>query len=142
MATRTLNTFFQSQPIETQDVLGFRVEHRLGMVTEAEVEVRSFDDIDPDELLGRAAYLAFGRQGPEHELHGVIRDVEMESTPEDDDDRGILYRILVVSSMGLLAREVDCRIFQDKDVKEIVSEVLKGIGVEDKYQSWRLAGSY
>ncbi|MDI3284254.1 type VI secretion system tip protein TssI/VgrG [Polyangium sp. 15x6] len=142
MATRTLTTFFQAQPLETSDVVGFRVEHRLGIVTEAEIEVRHGEYVDPDELLGRPAYLAFGRGGPEHEVSGVVMDVEMEGTPEDDDERSMLYRIRVISWMGLLAREVDCRIFQDKDVKEIVGEVLRAVGVEDKHQAWRLASQY
>jgi type VI secretion system secreted protein VgrG len=142
MTTRTLTTFFQAQPIETSDVVGFRVERRLGVVTEAEVEVRHGEYVDPDELLGRPAYLGFGRQAPEHGISGVVMDVEMDGTPEDDDERSVLYRIRITSWMGLLAREVDCRIFQDKDVKEIVAEVMRGAGIDDRYQVWRLAAAY
>jgi type VI secretion system secreted protein VgrG len=138
----TLTTFFQAQPIETTDVIAFRVERRLGLVAAAEIELRHRGYVDPDELLGAAAYLAFGRGDPEHELHGVVTDVEMAATPENDDQEAAVYRIHMMSFLGLLEREVDCRIFQEKDVKEIVAEVLRGAGIEDKHQAWRLAGSY
>ncbi|WP_437478005.1 type VI secretion system tip protein TssI/VgrG [Sorangium sp. So ce1014] len=142
MAPRTLSTFFRAQAIASRDVIGFRVERRLGHVTRAEIELRSGTYVDPDELLGSPAYLAFGREGPDHEVHGVVMDVEIAATPADDDLQGAFYRIHVASWMGLLEREVDCRIFQDQDVKEIVSGVLRSAGIDERRQSWRLASSY
>src|SRR5688500_747316 len=111
MAERTLHTVFHAGPIETSNVLSFRVASRLGVVSEAEVEVRSGETIDPDELLGSAAYLGFGRSSADHEFSGVVMDVEMDGTPEDDEERSTLYRIRITSWMALLAHEVDCRIF-------------------------------
>ncbi|WP_437567266.1 type VI secretion system Vgr family protein [Sorangium sp. So ce542] len=142
MTPRTLSTSFRAHAIASRDVLGFRVERRLGLVTRAEVELRSGAYVDPDELLGSPATLAFGWEGPEHEVHGVVTDVEIAATPADRDLQGALYRIHVASWMGLLEREVDCRVFQDKDVKEIVSEVLRRAGIDDQRQSWRLVSSY
>jgi type VI secretion system secreted protein VgrG len=142
MAPRTLSTLFRAEAIESRDVVGFRVERRLGLVTTAEVELRSAIYVDPDELLGSPAYLAFGRGGPEHEMHGVVTDVEIAATPANDGVRGTSYRIQLTSWMGLLEREVDCRIFQDQDVKEIVSAVLRGAGIDEQRQSWRLVSSY
>ncbi|WP_437708762.1 type VI secretion system tip protein TssI/VgrG [Sorangium sp. So ce448] len=142
MAPRTLITLFRAEAIESRDVIGFRVERRLGLVTTAEVELRSAIYVDPDELLGSPAYLAFGRGGPEHEMHGVVTDVEIAATPANDGVRGTSYRIHLTSWMGLLEREVDCRIFQDQDVKEIVSAVLRGAGIDEQRQSWRLVSSY
>ncbi|XXT16019.1 type VI secretion system tip protein TssI/VgrG [Sorangium sp. So ce429] len=142
MASRTLSTFFRAEALESRDVVGFRVERRLGVVTRAEIELRSGTYVDPDELLGGPAYLAFGREGPEHEVHGVVMDVEIAATPADDDLQGALYRIHVASWMALIEREIDCRIFQDQDVKEIVSEVLRNAGIDERRQSWRLVSSY
>ncbi|XYH94171.1 type VI secretion system Vgr family protein [Sorangium sp. So ce1128] len=142
MAPRTLSTFFRAQALESRDVIGFRVERRLGVVTRAEVELRSGTYVDPDELLGGSAYLAFGREGPEHEVRGVVMDVEIAATPADGDLEGAFYRIHVASWMALLEREIDCRIFQDQDVKEIVSEVLRNAGIDERRQSWRLVSSY
>lgn len=142
MASETLSTLFQAEAIAPQDVIGFRVERRLGLVTRAEVDLRCPVYVDPDELLGNPAYLAFGRGGVEHEVHGVVVDVEMAAASEDHDIQGVSYRLGVTSWLGLLEHEVDCRIFQDKNVKEIVSEVLRQAGIDDQHQSWCLMGSY
>ncbi|MGK3992003.1 type VI secretion system Vgr family protein [Sorangium sp. So ce1024] len=142
MASRTLSTLFRAHTIESRDLIGFRVGRRLGSVTTAEVELRSRTYVEPDELLGSPAYLAFGWEGPEHEVHGVVTDVEIAATPADGDQQGASYRIHVASWMALLDREVDCRIFQDRDVKEIVSEVLRSAGIDERRQSWRLVSSY
>ncbi len=75
-------------------------------------------------------------------MHGVVTDVEIAATPANDGVRGTSYRIHLTSWMGLLEREVDCRIYQDQDVKEIVSAVLRGAGIDDQRQSRRLVSSY
>lgn len=142
MGPRTLDTFFQTKGIETRDVISFRVERRLGLITDATVEVRHGEDVDPDELLGQPAYLGFGRQSAEHEVFGIVMDVDIAATPEDEDERTATTRMRMTSLLGLLEREVDCRIFQEKDVQEIVSEVLDGAGIDGTHRSWRISGTY
>jgi type VI secretion system secreted protein VgrG len=142
METRSLTTLFQAGPIVSQDVVGFRIERRLGQVAEAEVFVRSAVYVEPDDLLGVPARIAFGREDLDHELFGVVMSVTMVTSPEDDARPELLYQLHVTSLLGLLERHVDCRIFQDKDVKEIVSTVLRDLGIDDKLQSWRLVAKY
>jgi type VI secretion system secreted protein VgrG len=142
METRPLTTLFEAGPIASQDVVGFRIERRLGQVAEAEVFVRSATYAEPDDLLGLPARIAFGREDLDHELVGVVMSVSMVTSPEDDARPELLYRLLVTSLFGLLEQQVDCRIFQDKDVKEIVSTVLRDLGIDDKRQSWRLVAEY
>src|SRR5262245_27503340 len=142
MEPRSLTTMFQAGPITSQDVVGFRVERRLGRVAEAEVEVRSAVYAEPDELLGLPARLAFGRGEAEHQLCGVVMSVTMVTSPEDEVRRETVYRLHVTSLLGLLERQVDCRIFQDLDVKEIVSTLLRDLGIGDGSQAWRLAAEY
>ena len=142
MDTPNLTTLFQAGPIESYDVVGFRIVRRLGSVAEAEIEVRTTAYADPDELLGLPARLAFGRGVLEHQLDGVVMGVGMVTSPADGARLELVYRLHVTSLMGLLEREVDCRIFQDKDVKDIVSEVLRDLGIDDARQSWRLTATY
>lgn len=142
METSTLYTDFQAGPLSSSDVIAFRVERRLGAPAEAEVDVRSADPFEPDELLGCAARLAFGRDEPEHVLDGVVRSVTIVATPEDDLPRGHVHRVVIASQMGLLDHEVDCRIFQGEDVKEIVTRLLGDLGLEAARQSWNLVGEY
>ncbi|APR88052.1 Rhs element Vgr protein [Minicystis rosea] len=142
MDTRALAVFFQAGPIESFDVVGLRMERRLGQVAVAEIEVRTTTYAEPDELLGLPARIAFGRGEADHETFGVVMSVAMVTSPEDDAREHLVYRIQVTSYLGLLEWQVDCRIFQEKDVKEIVAEVLKEHGIDDTMQSWRLTGTY
>ena len=142
MDVRALTVSFQAGPIESLDVVGLRMERRLGKVAEAEVEVRTTTYAEPDDLLGLPARIAFGRGEADHELLGVVMSVSMITSPEHDAREELLYRVHVTSFMGLLERQVDCRIFQDQDVKEIVSGVLRDLGISDAMQSWRLSATY
>ena len=142
MDTRSLTFLFQAGAIESPNVTELRIERRLGKFAEAEIEVRTSTYAEPDDLLGLPARLVFGRGEADHELLGVVMSVAMVTSPEDESRAHLCYRIHMTSVLGLLEGQVDCRIFQDKDVKEIVSEVLRDLGVSDKNQAWRLSGKY
>jgi type VI secretion system secreted protein VgrG len=144
-AEEVFTTSFQAGPIASEDVLRFRLTRRLGRVAEAEVDVFAPGTVEADDLLGQMARLAFGRGSgdAEHNFDGVVMGVTLIASPDDaDEDRGCVHRLHVTSLMGLLGQQVDCRIFQDKDVKEIVTLVLSELGVPEGHQSWRLMGSY
>ena len=142
MDTRALTVSFQAGPIESLDIVGLSVERRLGKVAAATVELRTATYAEPDELLGLPARVAFGRGEAEHDLVGVVMSVSLITSPEDDAREHLAYRFHLTSCLGLLTRSVDCAIFQDKDVKEIVSEVLRDHGITDAMQSWRLTAEY
>jgi len=139
----TFFTHLQAGPIDSEDVIRFRIDRRLGRVAEAHVEVQADSTIEPDDLLGETATLTFGREdAAEHAFYGIVMSVTLVASPDDADERACAHRLHLTSLMGLLEREHDCRIFQDKDVKEIVTEVLKDLGVADGAQSWRLIKTY
>src|SRR6185312_4995685 len=142
MDTRSLTTLFQAGPLESMDVTALRIERRLGHVAVAEADVRTTTYAEPDDLLGVPARLAFGRGQVDHEVLGVITSVGMVATPGDDFHDHLVYRVEVRSCLSFLEQQVDCRIFQDKDVKEIVSSVLSGLDIADDKQSWRLTAKY
>src|SRR5580698_1640160 len=131
MDTRTLTIVFQAGPIASTDVSALRIDRRLGKIAEAQVHVRSTTYAEPDDLLGAPARIAVGRDGEDEEVLGVVTSVGMVTSPENDARDYLVYHLEVCSCLALLERQVDCRIFQDKDVKEIVSEVLKGFGIAD-----------
>lgn len=142
MDTRSLTTFFRAGALSSEDIVGFRLERRLGRPAAADVELRAAGDVDPDELLGQPALLEFGRDAPEHALAGVVESVTVVASPTDDGPRGTLYALRVTTELGLLEREVDCRIFQGKDVREIVTELLSDLGIPAARLSWSLAAKY
>lgn len=142
MANETFTVAFQAGSLSSQDIPWMRLERRLGLLSEAELDVYTHTLVDPDELLGQMAHLAFGREEPEHVFDGVVMSVEAAATADDADERGYMYRVHATSLMGLIERQRDCRIFQDKDVKEIVTDVLTSLGIDSSHQSWRLVESY
>jgi type VI secretion system secreted protein VgrG len=142
MDTRALTTVFEAGPLASLDVMELRIERRLGQVAEADVEVRASTYAEPDDLLGVPARIAFGRGQADHQMLGIVTTVGMVTSPEDDDRDHLLYRIRVSSCLALLERQVDCRIFQEKSVKDIVSGVLRDFGITDAMQSWRLSATY
>jgi type VI secretion system secreted protein VgrG len=142
MDSRRITVAFQAGPVESVDVRELHVERRLGTPAHATLLVRSPTYAEPDDLLGLPARVAFGRDAAEHELRGVVTSAGIVMSPEDMSDDAVAYRIEVGSLLALLDRQQDCRIFQDQDVKEIVSGVLKDLGVADDNQSWRLSGTY
>ncbi|MEZ4311714.1 MAG: type VI secretion system tip protein TssI/VgrG [Polyangiaceae bacterium] len=142
METSTLHIFLTAGPLSSADVVSFRVEQRLGVPHETEVLVRSMEVFEPDDLLGAPARLAFGRDAPDHAVDGFVAAVALVASSEDDLPRGHAYRLRIASHLAILEHEVDCRIFQDKDVREIVSTVLAELGTPADRQSWSLAGKY
>src|SRR4051812_35988531 len=115
MENRTLSILFQAGPIESLDVVGFRMERRLGKIAVAEVDVRSAVHAEPDELLGIAGRVALGHDEADHEFCGVVTSVGMVMTPKDANRAEQVYRIQLSSALARLEQAVDCTIFQDKD---------------------------
>ena len=142
MASDNFMILVKAGPIESSDVMRLRIERRLGQVAFAEIDVYFPEAVEPDELLGSTGAVAFGRGELEHELAGVVSEVSVVATSEDKDGRGTVHHLRLSSLMALLEHDVDCRIFQDMDVKEIVTEVLQSHGIDPTRQSWQLGGSY
>jgi type VI secretion system secreted protein VgrG len=137
-----LTVVLQAGSLVSYDVLSFRVERALGGVAEAVIDVHFPGVVEPDDLLGAPARLAFGRDAEEHAIDGVVAALTLTASPQVSDDRGAIHRVHLTSALGLLQHDVDCQIFQDKDVKEIVTQVLTQLGVDAGHQSWRRIGSY
>src|SRR5262245_60138369 len=124
MATRDFLTSFETSAAKAARVLAFREEHHLGRPAEASVTVQLAGYVDPDDLLGADAELSFAAgDGPKHAFSGIIEAVTIIGSTAVGAGSVHHVQFHVVSRMGLLARSVGCQIFQEKDVKEIVSKV-------------------
>lgn len=142
MDTRMLSVFFQVGTLKSADVFGFHIERLLGKAAWADIEFRSPVYVEPDEILALPACITLSRDKVDQEFHGVVLSVSMVTSPEHSEQEHLVYRIQMASVLGLLEHEVDCRIFQDLDIKEIVATVLRDLGIEDKRQVWRLSATY
>jgi type VI secretion system secreted protein VgrG len=75
-----------------------------------------------DELLGQTMTLHIARgSATERLVHGVVRQVDYIGVTAGN----LRVRIVVVPAFRLLAHRVDCRIFQDQSVPEILEAVIK-----------------
>ncbi|MGE0325272.1 MAG: type VI secretion system Vgr family protein [Polyangiaceae bacterium] len=127
------------------DVLEFELVEQLNEVSYLEVLVvkggdDTADSFSPSALFDKAATLRFALADGSDErfFHGHV--IETAAAPREGETHGTLVR--VAPALWNLTKRHDCRIFQEKSVQDIVTEVLQGGGVTGGDHEWRLTGSY
>jgi len=101
---------------------------------EDEVEV-TFDDVVGE--VGLLTILGLTADSVRH-IHGIVNRFWQTGSS----GRFFLYKATLVPSCWLLSLAQDCRIFQEKEVKEIIEEVLTDAGITSDRFDFRLQGSY
>jgi type VI secretion system secreted protein VgrG len=147
--SRDLVAAFQIGEIAADRVVAFELVRELGRPTRLQIDIQFAMDLGAEASLGQSALLTFGFAGePQHEMAGVVEAVSVVGSPAVG-ARGVelsgsanTVRLTVVSRIQLLAGAFTSRIFQDKDVQEIVAQVLEDHGIPSADQRWQLAGSY
>ncbi|MEO7330840.1 MAG: type VI secretion system tip protein TssI/VgrG, partial [Minicystis sp.] len=144
MATRVLHRSFRTSTVVAHAVLAFREEHALGRPAEATVTVQLADYVDPEEMIGTDAELQFttGDEGILHVFAGIVEAVTIVGSTAVGSGSVHHVRFHLCSKMALLGRCEGSEIFQELDVKAIVTKVLEEYGVPAGQQEWRLSGSY
>ncbi len=143
MATGTLRATFTVGDIVATRVNAFREERCLGRPPELWVTVEIKDQIDGDELVGKPAALELGRRGRDmRHFVGLVEAITVVGSPIAGGIGVDLYRFHLVSPLSLLEHVVTCEIFQELDVKAIISKVLDDYGIGPDGYEWRLTGSY
>ncbi|KYF80115.1 hypothetical protein BE18_06310, partial [Sorangium cellulosum] len=139
MARETI-AHFTIDEVPAARVLRFESIHEAGrpLVVDVEVILHVFQELDA--MIGKPAALSFGAPGEAPRvLAGTVEAATSIGTTELGMEAiGARYVVRVVSSLALLARSVDSRIFQDMSAKEIVAQVLEEHGVARV--EWRLSG--
>ena len=90
-------------------------------------------ELDFRKILGQPALLTLLCDGVARRVHGMVSHLEQHESAR----RFTVYRVSLVPRVWRLNHRHDCRIFQDKTAKEIVSEVLDFDDVEHR---WRCKG--
>lgn len=145
MTDQTLDVLLRTASAVTDKVLSFREEHVLGVPAHAVVRAALQQPVALETLVGSPAELRVSSLGEApRAFWGVVESVEMEAAPlEAGRDRPApIYSFRLVSFLALLERSVDSIIFQDKDVQEIVTDVLERHGIDSNHFEWRLTQSY
>lgn len=147
---RTLLASFTLDDITTDNVESFLLVRELGRPTTLDVEVAFGTDTDATNAVGKKAAFAFGYEGQEPNVFiGTVSEVTVVGSGAagggiDVGIGGALHavRFRLIDPVGLLEGAVASRIFQDLDVKEIVTEVLTEIGVDPATLQWSLRATY
>ncbi len=127
----------------TLSVVSFSLREELGRPFSVEIDARSTDQIGAANGPGKPASLVIAREGASpRTVQGVIESATIVSSTTTGDFGAHILRFHLVSAMALLDRMVDCEIFQDMTVKEIVTKTLENAGIPTSNQEFRLSATY
>jgi len=95
-------------------------------------------NIDFKAIIGKPAYLSIMGETGERYVNGIINRFAQGVTG----DRWTIYHAEVVPLIWILSMRHDSRIFQDMNVQEIITAVLKDAGIPSDYYSFKLQGTH
>lgn len=119
--------------LETR-VVEFTARERISFPFELKVSLASEEEINFDDVVAKEALLTILGEEANRYIHGIINQFRRTGSK----GRFFLYQATVVPSFWLLSLEQDCRIFQNKDVPEIVKQVLQNGGIPQDRFDFRL----
>lgn len=119
-------------------VIDFTVKEKISGPFEIEIYCAYNEEIAFDDVIGKEAFLTLTGGPSERHFHGIINQFMHVGSFENM----LHYRVSMVPLVWILSLERNCKIFQDMDVKEIVSDVLKEGGITADKFDFRLQGSY
>lgn len=120
---------------------GLRFREAMSVPFSGELEMLSKERaIDPAKVVGKGVTVTLiddAATGRKRYFHGIVRTFECGGL----ENRGLRrYRAEIVPALALLGLRTDCRIFQDENVKDVVTKVLQEGGVTDF--EWTLSGTH
>jgi type VI secretion system secreted protein VgrG len=119
-------------------VARFDVRESLSTCYVVDLDLASLDEIQLESAIGKAALLTVVGDQEDRYFHGIV-NLFMHSGSRG---RFLLYQARVVPPLWLLSLEQDCRIFQNKNVPDIVKQILQEGGITGDRFQFRLQGQY
>jgi type VI secretion system secreted protein VgrG len=119
-------------------VVQFRAHEAISSPFEVDLALASEDEIEFDTVIGQEGLLTILGEDEDRCIHGLLK----EFTQTGSRGRFYLYQARLVPAVWLLALEQDCRIFQQKKVDEIVSQILEETGIPSDRFEFRLQNQY
>lgn len=102
-------------------VLGFSVDERISHPYDIHLTLATQDDVKLVEVIDKEAVLSVDHEGGTRHFHGVVREFTFLGTDGGYD----VYHTHIVPALWFLSLEQDCRVFQFKNVQDIVAEILE-----------------
>jgi type VI secretion system secreted protein VgrG len=118
-------------------VASFTLQERLSAPFVLDLSLASEEELDFGDLVGSEGTFVISGEGGDRFLHGLVSEFCRADAIGDH----ILYTARVVPQIWLLGNERDCRIFQDKTVKDIVSQLMTDAGITADRYEFRLTGA-
>lgn len=120
------------------NVLALRGVEELSRPYHFDVTVEAPWGVAPErsELLGQQAHLFLRTHTEPRVIHGIVSSVRVTG---NGDEGGGSYRLRLVPRFSLLAHTRDSRVFQDRTVPEVVSQVLSEANIPCE---WRRMATY
>jgi type VI secretion system secreted protein VgrG len=85
-----------------------------------------------DDMLNKKASIRVRlNDGSDRYIHGIVFRASCDGREVGGDNRFTNYTVEVVPWLWLLTRTVDCRIFQNKSVPDIIQQIFKDLGLTD-----------
>lgn len=112
-------------------VLNFTVDERISHPYDIHLTLATQDEMKLNEVIDKEAVLYVDHEGGTRHFHGVVREFTSLGTDGSYD----IYHAHVVPSLWFLSLEQDCRVFQFKNVQDIVAEILEESNItSDRYR--------
>jgi type VI secretion system secreted protein VgrG len=106
----------------------FDGKEELGRLFEFRIDAISRNrDINFDSCIGQACSVTLKTSGPDRYFNGILVEAEWRGPLEDN----FAYRLLLRPWFWLLTRTTDCRIFENKNVLDIIKQVFSDRGFND-----------
>lgn len=116
----------QGRQVSEFQVIRFRGTEGLNQLYRFEIEMAADTaTVSFDDIVGKAAVLSIFTSQGERWFHGIVARFEMTGETHDQ----IYFRAELVPALWLLTHRYNSRIFQNKNVKEIITEVLTDAGI-------------
>ncbi|RJR33219.1 MAG: type VI secretion system tip protein VgrG [Desulfobacteraceae bacterium] len=126
-------------PKDTFVVVRFRGAEGFSRCYEFEIELVSTEtEIDLDQVLSNPAAFTILREDGDIPFHGILAEFEQQHQV----DEYVFYRAVLVPKLWWLSLTHHNQVFLDKNVTEIVREVLKDGGLTSLDFDLRLQGNY
>lgn len=123
----------------TTSVISFASKERISSPYLAEVSLASSSEIKFKNIVQKEALLTLIGLESDRYIHGIVRKFEHTGKSGTDTNKEkYLYRAEIVPFTQLLSLEQDCRIFQNKNVQDIVTDIFKDSGVPSNRYEFRL----
>ena len=111
-------------------VLGFQGGEALSELFRFELDLACESGaLSFSEVVGKPGLLKLSCDGVDRYIHGMVSHFEQHESAR----RFTVYRATLVPRAWRLNHRHDCRIFQDKSAREIITEVLDAGGVEHRF---------